>query len=156
MSEPSPPRPNLAPPRPGHTPTTSPPRPLAIGEGEGAHLGAYPNVPLEEELQERLKATVAETLRRRVSRAAIRRDLDARRQAGLTARHAQKLARKDSAMSDADKITLDLSDVGPGDRRQLAGALAHVASMRNVVPQVAVALGRLATAVLHSVPGGTR
>jgi hypothetical protein len=43
--------------------------------------------------QERLRAAVAETLRYRAARRDLRRELDARRRAGLTARHREKLAR---------------------------------------------------------------
>jgi hypothetical protein len=45
------------------------------------------------EWRQRLDRAVAETLRRRQNRAAVRQQLDRRRQAGLAARHATKLAR---------------------------------------------------------------
>jgi hypothetical protein len=41
----------------------------------------------------RIQAAVAETLQKRQARRAERQELDVRRQAGLTARHARKLAR---------------------------------------------------------------
>jgi hypothetical protein len=43
------------------------------------------------EWQQRLRAAVEQTLRRRAAKAAIRRELDERRQAGLRERHAHKL-----------------------------------------------------------------
>jgi hypothetical protein len=46
-----------------------------------------------EEWKERLEDAVASMVREREARAAVRRDLDARRQAGLVARHRGKLAR---------------------------------------------------------------
>jgi hypothetical protein len=45
------------------------------------------------EWQQRLRAAVEQTLRRRADRAAIRRELNHLRQHGLPARHAQKLNR---------------------------------------------------------------
>lgn len=113
----------------------------------------------EEEAQgwrERLEAAVAETVRRRAARASLRRDLDARRQAGLVARHQTKLNRKDTAVPDADKIAVDLTGIGPADRQQLANALTRVASMRHIVPAVAVVLGNLATAVRRTITGEAR
>jgi hypothetical protein len=47
----------------------------------------------EQEWRERLRAAVAEVLARRATRAAIRRQLDERRQAGLAVRHREKLKR---------------------------------------------------------------
>ena len=69
---------------------------------------------LEEEWQERLRSAVAETLRRRAARAAVRSDLDAARQAGLAARHRQKLARlAGAARGDAAPLGSSLRPVAP-------------------------------------------
>ncbi|MDG4825676.1 hypothetical protein O7635_27845 [Asanoa sp. WMMD1127] len=51
-------------------------------------------VPTEDEMQQRLRAAVAKTLRHRADRRRQRADFASARAVGLTRRHADKLARR--------------------------------------------------------------
>jgi hypothetical protein len=61
-----------------------------------------------QEWRERLERAVAETLRRRADRAAIRRELDDARQAGLRERHATKLRRTCAGDTKENGMNIDL------------------------------------------------
>lgn len=100
------------------------------------------------EWQQRLEAAVADTIRRRTARLAERQQLDARRQAGLTARHGTKLARnrQRSTMPDDTPavLTIDTAGLTARDLRDLAHAATRVAGARSISIPLAAALGRLA------------
>lgn len=90
---------NLAPsplPRPtsprAHLSDLAPLAPTLRGEGEG-HVLKQDDLAPPDEWQERLRDAVAETLRRRAAKAALRAERATARAYGLRARHAAKLAR---------------------------------------------------------------
>ena len=90
----SPPRPNLAPSRPGHTSPHLAPSPLPFrGGGAGAHLGDHQTAPLEIDWEARLKTAVEKTLAARAARKAEREEFKRRRDYGLQQRHGRKTAR---------------------------------------------------------------
>lgn len=115
MTDTSPPRPDFAPLRPGHTSHTSPPRPSPIGGGEEAHLETTSTSPLGIDWEERLRIAVEETLRKRELRRQERQEFKARRDAGLEIRHRTKLARnrQENAMTSTPPCCAGLSEPCP-------------------------------------------
>lgn len=147
------------PPRPGRScPTTSTASPSirdAVADavsGRGQKENCVPDVvdplfpPIDWEV--RLQAALTETMRKRAARAAAKRELDARRQVGLQARHAAKLARNAMTtgidMSDQTRMAIDAAELTSRELHDISRTLTRAASASSVSPNVAIALGLLA------------